>query len=82
MSYTVTFRYSTERICSGPIFLLKASLVKGTACAANPKGNRKRLCCLYAAKIGVQGFGFKVKATRANHGKKAFGPVLVDQLYG
>jgi len=24
----------------------------------------------------------QVKATRAQHGKKAFGPVIVDQLYG
>ena len=30
----------------------------------------------------VQGFRFKVKATRVEHGKKPFGPVLVDQLYG
>ncbi len=70
-------------MCLGPILDngLDAECPKGAFGSAHSPGARKRL---------LQSFSpprqrltrTQVKAARAEHGKKSFGPVVVDQLYG
>ncbi|KAG6850249.1 citrate (Si)-synthase [Arthromyces matolae] len=55
---------------------LTRSTIRFSSTAAKPITLKERLAELIPAQIE------HVKAVRAEHGKKAFGPVIVDQLYG
>ncbi|KAF8638699.1 hypothetical protein AX17_001994 [Amanita inopinata Kibby_2008] len=56
--------------------LLRTPFAAGRFLSSKPVTLKERLAQLIPGEIET------VKAARAEHGKKAFGPVLVDQLYG